>query len=1719
MTSSESENSSSSLGELVLAGIEKLRSKLLDLSMANRLLNFKHSEKSKTHVRIIDEIPEVLFDSIDQHKNLQFAWIDDPEIDPADEQTASFREALEQAKQNDEMYLQQKEKLRPRGTRRQLGKLDRALKDRIREALGLPTRVERSVAARARELGIDPSYDLPPNIPKPAQSRSDSSIQTLLYRDAMESKLAAIREGDKTLLEDAGINALYAAFGFVEWYESVDSDIPVFAPLVFYPVEIQRALDHGVYTYVLTARDDDIEINQAFVQLLRGTIGLEIPSWDTEDSLSDYFVKVEDILATQRRWQLRRWVTIGLFTFAKLAMYNDLDPKWWAKNRPLEAHPILSDLLIGTSSISEVTLAPDYEIDSPNLAPRDHGLVTDADSSQHSAVIDVLDGKNLVIQGPPGTGKSQTITNIIASAMQTGKRVLFLAEKMAALRVVKDRLDHFGLGTFCLEVHSNKTRKTEVIKSLEERINFAGPPLDAGKLRQAQLAHAKARDELLYYVARMKEGVGETGLTVNEILRANCIRLGLAERLNGQVLKVRIENSSTMNSFTREELRELSRDLEARAISINNWQGLSGHPWYGIQNTSLDVFQADELIASLGLWKRSIAELRGEVVTAQLQTGWSIEPNLLAVDQFVRKVTALPEMDDGVVESIVHSVGSQTQLTFLVEITESVEALRSAKDYIDQCSSNGGALFELGDAWLQRAYDTASDLHFLESRISVLDTISKEKREESESLRKAHDALSPLADVVEGAPFRRADIENLLKAVSLLQSVPRKTLNYRNGAVMLEDNMLDIERAAQSFEALQRLKAKINEDFRMSAMLALPDIKRAAQALQTSGFFRRIVNRECRNAKVLYKQVAIPGASNKKKDAGNELGRLCAYLQQEHDTLTNRDFQRCAGRFYRGADTPWKELLSISQWASRVRQAFASPMDGKSLWREALLEAESGKLDSLLAFGKSSEHAFLLQRTASSSSWPSPSLQDLSKAETRAANLTAQLASELEPLHWNPSIQLAELKVVAEKLKEAERLISKLTTEKVEKLLGSVGTSWVERTSQLRKTVAYLSELAKLGLPQVFWQRLSKEPVGELIESLRNHGRHLSNAAGIVAEHQRAVNGLAAMDNTRWAGTSDLNRADLGTVESRIEFALDNHAALQPYLDFLRVEIHARTTALGPILDCIKDFPNPNCGLAEIFEFVFYRSCAESLLREDPRLTAHSGATHEQLRRRYQQLDRQILELRRQQIAETLMDTPVPVGVGKGKASEFTEFALIKRQIGLQKRHAPLRNLFRRAGAAIQALKPCLMMSPMSVAQFLDPEGIRFDLVVMDEASQIRPHDAIGAIARGNQVVVVGDPKQLPPTPFFEKVDRDGDSDEETDEAEVADLTGQESILDLARGPYQPVRRLGWHYRSQHEGLIAFSNREFYEGSLTVFPSPRGKHPDFGVHLEEIDGVYSESMNPVEAEAVVAEAQKFMRKFPERSLGIVAMNQPQQNLIQKLMDDLFATDVQAEAYRLRWDNTLDKLFVKNLENVQGDERDVIFISAVYGKDSAGNFHQRFGPINGAYGHRRLNVLFTRAKQQVRLFTSMKASDIRIDERSRLGVKALKHYLAYAKNGYLDSTEITCKEPDSEFERWVIQMLNERGYEVVPQLGVAGYFIDLAIRHPNRGGSFILGVECDGATYHSARSVRDRDRLREQVLKQLGWRIYRIWSTDWFRNPRREFLKLVETIEALRSLPI
>ena len=465
--------------------------------------------------------------------------------------------------------------------------------------------------------------------------------------------------------------------------------------------------------------------------------------------------------------------------------------------------------------------------------------------------------------------------------------------------------------------------------------------------------------------------------------------------------------------------------------------------------------------------------------------------------------------------------------------------------------------------------------------------------------------------------------------------------------------------------------------------------------------------------------------------------------------------------------------------------------------------------------------------------------------------------------------------------------------------------------------------------------------------------------------------------------------------------------------------------------------------------------------------------------------------------------------------------ALLMKEVRKKRRHRPLRVLFSEISELLVAIKPCLMMSPLSVSQFLPLGTVHFDAVVFDEASQVKPEDAVGTIMRGGQLIVVGDSKQLPPTSFFD-VSMGDDVDEDDYDS---DATAYESILDLCGTVGLPEKMLEWHYRSRREGLIAFSNRFVYENRLITFPSPDFDGAGTGVEFNYVeDGVYDRgrtNTNAREVQEILEAIRAHARQHPDKSLGVVAFSQAQMTAIDTAISRMRADDPTLEDFF--GNKPKEEFFVKNLENVQGDERDVIVFSIGYGRDTMGRLSLNFGPLNKTGGEKRLNVAITRAREKVILVSSIRGADLDLSRTKNAdGVKLLKRYLDYAERGIeaLESvsTANVNAEYDSPFEEQVAGVLRTAGYRVDTQVGCSGYRIDLAIIHPERPGQYAIGIECDGASYHSAATARERDRLREQVLRDLGWKLYRIWSTDWFRARSKQVEKLLGAVEEAIHAP-
>ena len=532
------------------------------------------------------------------------------------------------------------------------------------------------------------------------------------------------------------------------------------------------------------------------------------------------------------------------------------------------------------------------------------------------------------------------------------------------------------------------------------------------------------------------------------------------------------------------------------------------------------------------------------------------------------------------------------------------------------------------------------------------------------------------------------------------------------------------------------------------------------------------------------------------------------------------------------------------------------------------------------------------------------------------------------------------------------------------------------------------------------------------------------------------------------------------------------------------------------------------------FELAYFEAVFADQVGREPELAQFDGDLHNRLVQTFSDLDRQRIRQSALEVVRAHHKTIPPRAGGK-----VGPLGSLRGEMAKKRGHMPIRKLVQQAGPAIQALKPVFMMSPLSVAQFLEPGAISFDLLVMDEASQIQPVDALGAIARCRQVVVVGDPQQLPPTAFFSKMTGNSDgADDEDGGARVADI---ESILGLFTARGLPMRMLRWHYRSRHESLIAVSNRQFYENKLFIVPSPYTAQAGMGLRFHHIrDGIFESGttrINPIEAKAVARAIIEHAISHPELSLGVVAFSAAQRRAILDQIE-LFRRALPPQHEAFFQAHPAEPFFVKNLENVQGDERDVIFISVGYGPTAPGlKPPMRFGPLGQEGGERRLNVLISRAKRRCEVFASMTDEDIDPDfAATRKGVFAFKMFMHFARTGRMVLAEASARDADSLFEEQVAAALHARGYQVHQQVGIAGFFIDLAIADPGRADRYLIGIECDGAAYHSARSARERDRLRQAVLEDHGWIIHRIWSTDWFRRPKAELDRVVAAIEAAKT---
>ena len=1679
------------LVRLINTRIEGLRPKLLDLGRRNPLISTKFSDRSHSHIRVVDELPQVLFEKMTSG-NMEFAPLPPLEEEPKDEKTVEFQCALSSARLIDEEYLDKIENIDQdsEDSADQLAVAERELKDQLREKFGLhprQTKTSITLVHHAKNHQIRPGYELPLLSEAHSDGRhEDDLIQTLLLQDLFQRRLNSLISKCNTWKQETGINVLKAAYGFLEWKESPTSDASL-APLILLPVEIEKKKTRSGFKYSVSGQDEKPETNTVLAEKMKRDFGLELPAFDSEQmTVEDYFDEVKSLELHSKQLVVRRRVAIGVFPSARMSMYYDLDTDEW----DFSEHEAINELLLGKGeNATETPFGDEYEVDDPEIEAKVSCIVMDADSSQFSTIVDVADGKNIAVEGPPGTGKSQTIVNTIAATLSAGKKVLFVAEKMAALEVVRSRLEACGMGEFLLTLQANRSSKASVFQSIRDRIQLSDkittryspepPEFDESVKRFKQ-----TRSELNKYINILSRVFPETNFTVHDIFGWGISARDTLSKYSQNLLECEVPNLRTITKESLDEIIELSNQFEEALAETSNPQ----QHWSFIKRANIDPFSADEILELAQNASKSCKEfdpLRSKLTSMKL--------NKLADCDELRK------LKDGLYEI---ERDSGTIDIGLVEKISNNEALKKIemffKDKEEILSIYEGfksIYFNPLDVSLPKKLVSLSKI-VTEMGLPNLDTNSVERicEKNNSSLLMIQEEIKIVSAAGKVKAFLlNKNIQTVVAACDIGARAQRTILAMRRKTFESARLKELVSKSSKMCDNLKKKRDELGKDYYLESF-DMNEIQRNYEILN-SGFLP-IFSSERRIVKRSYLSMSKDKIFKKAK-AIEQSKVILRWLEEVKSfNESNELLEDC----FDGLETNYKPIEELMDYYDQIDTKLRG-VENKEL-REFL---KRGEADSILALPEiGTDHAI---RKCNYSDF-----NELSKkADQDKANIE-KFKGYIGDLEIVKSVFVdykyvdVNLLPTAEKELRAFQKSYKFLSRDAElkSLLGNHFEGIETDSEKIKTSVKAALKVSNLRdeLGNAMIVAFKEGSIGERIvdlEAIINNDLKINGEISELATLLNVTSKEIILSKTKEELSIFLGEA------SNDKKGL--HAFSVVYAN--RLDFNSR--GFGSIVDKWMLSEGEKVRLSDIVHAVIGQSLAREVYEEYGNvLASYSGIKLNKLRQKLAALDKKIIRLSRERLRRQLMkNSSPPGGIGRGRKSEWTDMSLLRNEIGKQMRYIPVRDLTKRAGQALLEIKPCWMMSPLAVAQYVEKGKIEFDLIIIDEASQMTPEDSIGALSRCKQAMVVGDVNQLPPSIFFKKFIDDTDDDED-------ELVSEKSILEMANIVFRPARRLKWHYRSKNPSLIAFSNKYVYDSDMIVFSPPNLKNERQSVSFKKVDGLYKRGTNPIESTEITKAIIDFMHKNKDMSLGVVVLNIKQRDLLLEEIEYAISYDSIASDYVEHWktsEDGLESFFIKNLENVQGDERDVIFIGTVYGPENEGApVMQRFGPINGVTGKRRLNVLFSRAKHKIITFSSMNSNDIRVNKGSNEGVELLKYWLEYCATGKLLEVESTGREPDSKFEEYVIAQLKAIGCQTIPQVGATGYFIDIGVKHPDWPHGFIMGVECDGASYHSTKSARDRDRLRQEVLEGLGWYLHRIWSTDWFKDPVSETERLKEVVK-------
>lgn len=1473
-----------------------------------------------------------------------------------------------------------------------------------------------------------------------------------LGKDELEARMVELYRNARTTLQEGGANTLFLALGFLTWNRADKEDVKYRAPLILIPVGLNRRSVRSGFT--MTLDDDEPRFNPTLIEMLRQDFQLnlniadgELPRDESGLDIAKIWKAVSAAVKDIKGWEVSEEVVLSTFSFAKYLMWVDLVQR----TDQLRQNPVVRHLIdtprdpypSGTAFPNPKALDRDY-------GPEKTFCPLPSDSSQLSAVMAAARGKDFVLIGPPGTGKSQTISNLIAQSMAEGKRVLFVSEKIAALDVVYRRLREVGLGEFCLELHSSKARKADVLAQLKSSWDARGE-VDVAVWQQEAERLKRLRDELNVYVERLHHR-HSNGRSIYDAIGA------VVEGEDVASLPLSWASHAAHSQSDTALLREVVDRLEVNAAAVGA-QSLANGPLSEIGHADWSPS-----------WQQSLTDAARQLLP--------VCDDLLAAYEQFRSITKLGEVSltrrvriavDSLARCLPNAAGRDWRFAF----APTAKAI--------------GARLVEGDGLLKTHAELSEQLSSgWEPGVAAAATRGIELLKQN---REVHESLA--------TPWTPFALDGLLKGIGLLEQVQRLeeslSVRYYDGVEQLNVYQLsrDFAKASKAVWPLSWLgKRKVSQV--LEAVVAGQGEPRVADDLTTLTGIRD-------------KRAEI-----EKLDVADELASVWRGLKSRLDVLK--------------ASAALQETLKAARANDRWTMGGLEPLmagkGGDALTAEVRKLEKLARLDDEIAgMGALQESTGLLWAGLQTDT---PVLAD---AIAFTEVLPSLRASGALPAAFDHVARGACGKALAKDqalLKEREAVEAKLAN------LNYLGTAcpgvWkgLETSSEeLTRAVSFQRSIAAA----VANLASGPEDVGEVcrvLEKLATDGNALLDATGPVAlagreyldvlgRLQPFIDRLASLGSFDTQSLERYNDTDVQDLKRRCERIIASEHKLNAWCAWRKVSFQAMALGLSPIVAGLTNGAVAPADVRRAFETNYCRWWLNAVVDSEPFIRSFVSAEHEKRISDFRLLDKRFTELTKAWLRANLCKG-LPA---QDDVTRNSEWGFLRHEITKKKAHKPLRELISNIPTALTKLTPVLLMSPLSIAQYLAADSEPFDLVVFDEASQIPPWDAIGAIARGRQVVMVGDPKQLPPTNFFDRAESSTD-----DEDVEGDM---ESILDECMGASLPTLTLDWHYRSRNESLIAFSNFRYYSGRLVTFPSPVTE--DRAVSFHHVQGNYAKGgarTNQAEAKALVADVVKRLKspgfRASKLTIGVVTFNTEQQKLIEDLLDEERRKDPGLEPYFA--ESELEPLFVKNLESVQGDERDIMYFSITFGPDLAGNVSMNFGPMNRTGGERRLNVAITRARHELRVFSTLKAEQMDLSKTQAIGVRDLKHFLEFAERGPRALAETTSGSLDgfeSPFEEAVAGALAAKGWQLHTQVGASAFRVDLAVVHPDAPGAYLSGIECDGATYHRSATARDRDMLREQVLRGLGWEVLRIWSTDWWVDPKGVVERVCKQLDDLLAV--